>query len=77
MRIFKKRRISTERETIKRIFMRDKVYRMNSNLYTKKSNMPRMGILMNICISTKRMIRTKKNDNEGMKNTTMTKMITK
>ena len=75
MRISNKRRISTERETIARIFMREKPYRMNLDLYRKKITMLRRRIVMNTCISTKRRTRAKKNVNLGMKKTIMTTMI--
>ena len=55
--------------------MREKTYRMSSNLSTKNSTIPRRRILMNTCISTKRRTRAKKNPNSGTKKTKMTKMI--
>ena len=67
---------NTERETVMRIFMRYKYYRMKSNLSNNNSTMPRRRILMNTCISTKRRNRSKNNVNSGMKNITMTTMIT-
>ena len=57
MRILKKRRISTEIETIMLIFFRDKAYTMILNLSTNKSTMPRRKILMNTFISTRGRLR--------------------
>ena len=76
MRISKKRRISTERGKITRIFMREKYYRMNSNLSTKNSTMPRRKILMNTCISMKRITWSENNANSGTKNKKMATMTT-
>ena len=76
MRILKKRRISTEIDTITRIFIREKYYRMNSKFSMNNINMTRRIILMNTCISTKRRNRVKKNENLGTKKTMMTTMIT-
>ena len=76
MRVSKKRRISTEIDTITRIFIREKYYRMNSKFSMNNINMTRRIILMNTCISTKRRNRVKKNENLGTKKTMMTTMIT-
>ena len=67
MRISKRSRISTERETITHVFMREKYYRMNSKLSTKNSTMPRRRIFMNACISKKRRTLTKNNEKLGTK----------
>ena len=77
MRISKKRRISTERETITRIFIEEKAYMINLNLSIKNSTMARRSILMNTCISTKKRTRAKKNVKSGTKKTRTRTMITK
>ena len=77
MRILKKRRISTERETITHIFMREKAYGVNWDLSTENSTMPRMRILMNTRISKKRRTWAKNNVNSSMKKMTITTMIIK
>ena len=69
MRISKRSRISTERETITHVFMREKYYRMNSKLSTKNSTMPRRRVFMNACISKKRRTLTKNNEKLGTKTT--------
>ena len=75
--ISNKRIISTDRETIPCIFMRDKYYRMKSKLSMNNSTMLRRRILMNTCISTKRGDRVKKNATSSIKKTTTMTMITK
>ena len=77
MRISNKRRISTERKMIARIFMRKKDCRMTSNFSTKNSTMTRRRILMNTFISTNRSTRAKNNSNSGTKKTKMMTIITK
>ena len=52
-----------------------KYYKMNSNLSTKNSTMPRRRILKNACISKKRGTQAKKNSDSGTKKTMMTPMI--
>ena len=71
MMILKKKKISIERDTITHIFMREKYYRINLNLSTKNSSMPRRRILMNACISTNRRTQVKKNENSGTKKITL------
>ena len=71
------RSISTEIETIVRIFLRKKSYSIKSNLSTKNSTMLRRRILMNTCISTKRRTWANKNEISSTKKMTMMKMIAK
>ena len=71
MRILKKRIISTDRDTITRIFMREKAYRTNSNFSTENSNILMRRDFINTCILIKNMTWALKNVNSGTKNLTM------